>query len=79
MSCCFTRSPPPRSWCLDDYDMDELLGKALYFFECQESGKLRLLHRAKWRSDCYLSDGQAEGLDLVGGWHDAGGAPSAAG
>jgi Glycosyl hydrolase family 9 len=74
MACCFRASTaPPRSWSLDDYNMDELLGKVFYFFECQESGKLRLLHRVKWRGDSYLRDGEASGMELAGGWHDAGG------
>lgn len=60
-------------WQLETYDTDELLGKAFYFFECQESGKLRQGHRVKWRGDSYLHDGKREGIDLVGGWHDAGG------
>lgn len=61
-------------WQLETYNTDELLGKAFYFFECQESGKLRKGHRVKWRGDSYLQDGKDEGIDLVGGWHDAGGA-----
>jgi Glycosyl hydrolase family 9 len=61
-------------WTLETYDMNELLGKAFYFFECQETGKLRKGHRVKWRGDSYLHDGKKEGLDLSGGWLDAGGA-----
>lgn len=63
-----------QEWDLQTYPMDELLGKAFLFFEFQESGRLRPGHRAPWRGDSYLHDGKKEGLDLVGGWHDAGGA-----
>lgn len=62
------------AWTLETYDTDELLAKAFLFFEIQESGKLRPGHRVKWRGDSYLQDGQKMGLDLTGGWHDAGGA-----
>ena len=30
----------------------------------------------KWRGDSYLHDGKKEGLDLSGGWLDAGGVPA---
>ena len=66
-----------RKWDLKAYNTDDLLGKAFYFFECQESGKLRPNHRVKWRGNSYLKDGFKNKLDLVGGWHDAGGAARA--
>lgn len=58
---------------VEDYDIAELLGKCFYFFEAQESGKLRPGHRVPWRGDSYLNDGRDDGLRLSGGWHDAGG------
>ena len=54
-------------------DLDELIGMVLLFFEAQESGKLRAGHRVKWRGDSYLDDGRLRGIDLAGGWFDAGG------
>ena len=45
----------------------------LWFFEAQKSGKLPEGHRVSWRGDSYLADGQQAGIDLVGGWFDAGG------
>lgn len=63
-----------RKWDLKAYNTDELLGKAFYFFEAQESGSLRPNHRVKWRGNSYMKDGFRNKLDLVGGWHDAGGA-----
>ena len=50
----------------------EALQKSLYFYEAQRSGKLPETNRVKWRGDSGLSDGALEGLDLVGGWYDAG-------
>jgi hypothetical protein len=63
----------PVSWSMEDYDTDDLIGKIFLFFEAQESGKLRKGHRVPWRGASYLKDGHEAGLDLVGGWHDAGG------
>lgn len=61
-----------RGWCLNNHNTDEVIGKLLLFFEAQESGKLRAGHRVQWRGDSYLHDGAAHGLDLSGGWFDAG-------
>jgi Glycosyl hydrolase family 9 len=44
-----------------------------HLFKLQESGELRKGHRIKWRGSSYLKDGKKEGVDLSGGWHDAGG------
>lgn len=41
--------------------------------ELQESGELRKGHRIKWRGPSYLNDGKKQGIDLTGGYHDAGG------
>lgn len=61
------------SWRLQDYDVAEVMGKVLLFFEAQEAGLLRVGHRVPWRGPSYLDDGKAAGLDLSGGWFDAGG------
>ncbi|KAK6931870.1 Carbohydrate binding domain CBM49 [Dillenia turbinata] len=42
------------------------------FFEAQRSGKLPLSRRVKWRGDSGLRDGFLQGVDLVGGYYDAG-------
>ena len=55
--------------------LHDLLGASFLFFDAQESGKLRAKHRIKWRGDSYLLDGSDIGLDLSGGWFDAGGVP----
>ena len=46
----------------------------MLFYQLQESGKLseETLSRTNWRADSGLKDGQDNGLDLTGGWYDAG-------
>ncbi len=48
------------------------LQKSLFFYEAQRSGKLPSSNRVKWRGDSALEDGKAEGVDLSGGYYDAG-------
>ncbi|KAI6669468.1 hypothetical protein NL676_004353 [Syzygium grande] len=45
---------------------------SLMFFEAQRSGKLPTDQRVKWRGDSALRDGFSQGVDLVGGYYDAG-------
>ncbi|CAI0547297.1 unnamed protein product [Linum tenue] len=42
------------------------------FFEGQRSGKLPPTQRLTWRRDSALKDGSDIGMDLVGGYYDAG-------
>lgn len=49
-----------------------LLGNVLYFYEEQRSGKLPSTKRVPWRNDSLLTDGQPNGVDLSGGYYDAG-------
>ncbi|KAE9410328.1 glycoside hydrolase family 9 protein, partial [Gymnopus androsaceus JB14] len=49
-----------------------LLGELLYAYEAQRSGKLPDTNRVSWRNDSALSDGSDVGLDLTGGYYDAG-------
>lgn len=49
-----------------------LLGDALYFYEAQRSGRLPSNKRVPWRNDSALNDGRDAGLDLSGGYYDAG-------
>jgi hypothetical protein len=51
-----------------------LLGEGLFFYEAQRSGKLPKTNRVSWRNDSCVNDGQDVGLDLSGGYYDAGGA-----
>ncbi|CAN0909117.1 Endoglucanase 5 [Linum grandiflorum] len=53
-------------------DYGQALDKTLLFFEAQRSGKLPATNRIKWRGDSGLQDGHQQGVDLVGGYYDAG-------
>ncbi|KAK4489278.1 hypothetical protein RD792_005075 [Penstemon davidsonii] len=48
------------------------LTKSLLFYEAQRSGKLPSNQRIQWRADSALNDGKDVGVDLVGGYYDAG-------
>ncbi len=54
------------------YNYGEALQKAIMFYEFQRSGKLPEDKRDNWRGDSGLNDGADVGLDLTGGWYDAG-------
>ena len=54
------------------YNYPEVLQKSLYFFDAQKSGKLPVDFRVPWRGDSALTDGSDVGLDLTGGFYDAG-------
>ncbi|CAH9075933.1 unnamed protein product [Cuscuta europaea] len=60
----------PSSFCLLDYK--EALSKSLLYFEAQRSGKLPYNQRVSWRHHSGLTDGLEQGVDLVGGYYDAG-------
>ncbi|MEV4398582.1 glycoside hydrolase family 9 protein [Nonomuraea sp. NPDC049607] len=50
----------------------EALQKSLWFYEAQQSGDLPGWNRVSWRGDSGMNDGKDAGLDLTGGWYDAG-------
>ena len=50
----------------------EALQKSIYFYEAQQSGVLPDWNRVPWRGDATIKDGQDQGVDLSGGWYDAG-------
>ena len=54
------------------YNYGEVLQKSIFFYEAQQSGKLPDWNRVSWRGDANTNDGKSEGVDLTGGWHDAG-------
>ncbi|KAH8830739.1 glycoside hydrolase family 9 protein [Flagelloscypha sp. PMI_526] len=49
-----------------------LLGSLLYFYDAQRSGSLPSSNRVSWRNSSCLDDGKDVGLDLTGGYYDAG-------
>ncbi|KAF9451625.1 glycoside hydrolase family 9 protein [Macrolepiota fuliginosa MF-IS2] len=56
---------PNRQWA-------SLLGNLLYFYEAQRSGNLPTSNRVPWRNSSALDDGKDAGVDLSGGYYDAG-------
>ncbi|CAD6339661.1 unnamed protein product [Miscanthus lutarioriparius] len=62
--------PPPASSARHDYE--DALRKSLLYFEAQRSGRLPHGQRVAWRDHSGLTDGLEQGVDLVGGYYDAG-------
>ncbi|KAL8154648.1 endoglucanase 6-like [Apium graveolens] len=54
------------------HDYGQALTKSILFFEAQRSGYLPSNQRVKWRSHSGLEDGKSSGVNLVGGYYDAG-------
>jgi len=54
------------------HDYGDALHKCILFFEGQRSGRLPPDQRVRWRRDSGLHDGAAAGVDLTGGYYDAG-------
>lgn len=54
------------------YNYAEVLQKSMYFYDAQRSGDLPYNYRVSWRGDSALNDGSDVGLDLTGGFYDAG-------
>ncbi|KAJ4957172.1 hypothetical protein NE237_013955 [Protea cynaroides] len=57
---------------LAGHDYTQALSKSILFFEGQRSGYLPSNQRVTWRGDSGLNDGKINGVDLVGGYYDAG-------
>ncbi|KAH9927154.1 Six-hairpin glycosidase [Epithele typhae] len=58
-------SSPNTQW-------SNLLGNLLYFYDEQRSGNISSSFRVSWRNDSALDDGKDVGVDLTGGFYDAG-------
>lgn len=54
------------------FNYAEALQKAIYFYEAQRSGVLPANNRVAWRGNSALTDGADVGINLTGGWYDAG-------
>ncbi|WFE60750.1 glycoside hydrolase family 9 protein [Micromonospora sp. WMMD712] len=54
------------------FNYAEALQKSLFFYEAQQSGRKPAWNRVSWRGDSALTDGADVGVDLTGGWYDAG-------
>ena len=71
--------PPPSSGTVAadssssvNQQWSNVLGNVLYFYDIQRSGRLPDDFRVAWRNDSVLNDGNDVGLDLSGGFFDAG-------
>ncbi|ALV07831.1 glycoside hydrolase family 9 protein [Roseateles depolymerans] len=62
----------PQATTAPAYNYAEALQKSILFYEAQQSGKKPEWNRVSWRGDSRLTDGSDVGLDLTGGWYDAG-------
>ncbi|KAI3847784.1 hypothetical protein MKX03_009767 [Papaver bracteatum] len=59
--------------CLSNaFDYKDALTKSVLYFESQRSGRLPYNQRVHWRDHSGLTDGLEQGVDLVGGYYDAG-------
>jgi hypothetical protein len=54
------------------FDYGEALQKSILFYEAQRSGPVPAWNRLDWKGPSALDDGKDAGLDLSGGWYDAG-------
>lgn len=54
------------------FNYAEALQKSFLFYEAQRSGPLSEDNRIEWRGDSSINDGADVGIDLSGGYHDAG-------
>uniref|UniRef100_J3KXQ6 Endoglucanase n=1 Tax=Oryza brachyantha TaxID=4533 RepID=J3KXQ6_ORYBR len=54
------------------HDYGKALSKSILYYEAQRSGVLPQSQRIAWRASSGLADGKANGVDLVGGYYDAG-------
>ncbi len=50
----------------------EVLQKSMFFYEVQRSGPMPADNRVNWRGSTDLNDGADNGVNLTGGWYDAG-------
>ncbi|GAA1770855.1 glycoside hydrolase family 9 protein [Luedemannella helvata] len=55
-----------------NHNYAEALQKSLLFYEAQMSGNIPSWNRVKWRGPSTVNDGKAQGVDLSGGYYDAG-------
>ena len=54
------------------FNYAEAVQKSLYFYNCQKLGKLPTNNIVPWRGDSATNDGSDNGIDLSGGYSDAG-------
>ena len=62
----------PSATAAPAFNYGEALQKSIWFYDAQRSGDLPADNRVNWRGDSALRDGSDVGLDLSGGFYDAG-------
>lgn len=62
----------PAATAAPAFNYAEALQKSIWFYDAQRSGALPADNRVNWRGDSALRDGSDVGLDLSGGFYDAG-------
>ncbi|XP_019456304.1 PREDICTED: endoglucanase 11-like [Lupinus angustifolius] len=60
------------TFCDSNSNYGKALSQSLLYFESQRSGRLPYNQRVTWRHHSGLTDGLEQGVDLVGGYYDAG-------
>jgi endoglucanase len=55
-----------------EFNYAEALQDSMFFYEIQRSGPTTSTNRVTWRGPSDMSDGSDVGVDLTGGYHDAG-------
>jgi endoglucanase len=55
-----------------EFDYAQALQDSMFFYEAQRSGQLPPDSEVDWRGDSDLADGSDNGVNLTGGYHDAG-------
>ncbi|KAJ0680721.1 putative cellulase [Helianthus annuus] len=70
--CCFLLSLFSIFTSSKSHNYSDALSKSLLYFEAQWSGRLPHNQRVAWRDHSGLTDGLEQGVDLVGGYYDAG-------
>ncbi|MFZ6029083.1 MAG: glycoside hydrolase family 9 protein, partial [Chloroflexota bacterium] len=71
LSTLFSWAQPQRAFAAT-YNYGEVLQKSIYFYEAQVAGPKPAWDRVSWRGDSAMTDGADVGVDLTGGWFDAG-------
>ncbi|KAJ8086466.1 hypothetical protein PM082_005289 [Marasmius tenuissimus] len=65
-------SDPSSGNSIPNPQWSKLVGNLLYFYEAQRSGNLPSNNRVPWRNSSCTDDGKDVGIDLSGGYYDAG-------
>jgi hypothetical protein len=65
-------TPAPGSPSTGQFNYAEALQKSFLFYEAQRSGVLPEDNRIEWRGDSAIDDGDNVGVDLSGGYYEAG-------